>query len=375
MKNKLNRVIKCLTCLVTCFMVVLTAMVSPAYAAPVVYNPGDYISEISVSGDVKTVTYDFNDISGYFRWWTGAELVEFYGWGFSGQVEAHTNWPALTWFPFGAYASTSGFDAALDISDILPYSDIDFSASMEVIVHLEDFHETDYVNGNYKVEYYYYDANMQYIGNYVSPVMTHKFDLVSTDDKYGAVWLGTIEYSGTFPADAVYVVPYFNINFGIPSIYLPDSIMDITFQRAGFLLSVDIDTILDNSHQMQAIKDKLDDLNVSIGDVGNKIDGTNDRLDSIISGTPEQNESADAFKDVITDQAGQIQDSLDVMDSVPKPDASDIKTSVDSFVPETDMLAYTTPLTMFWTNSTLAAMVVLVVSLATVSFVFFGKKG
>lgn len=303
MKNKFNRVIKCVTCFVTCFIVFFTAMAFPAYSAPVVYNPGDYISEISVSGDLKTVTYDFNDIPGYFRWWTGAELVEFYGWGFSGQVEAHTNWPALTWFPFGAYASTSGFDAALDISDILPHSDIDFSASMEVIVHLEDFHETDYVNSSYKVEYYYYDANMQYIGNYVTPVMTHKFDLVSTEDKYGAFWLGTIEYSGTFPADAVYVVPYFNISFGIPTIYLPDSIMDITFQRSGFTLSVDIDTILDNSHQMQAIKDKLDDLNVSIGDV-------NDKLDDIISGGNSGDSLGDATDNLDKDN-GELGDVLD----------------------------------------------------------------
>lgn len=99
-----------------------------------------------------------------------------------------------------------------------------------------------------------------------------------------------------------------------------------------------------------------------------------DQNESLINGTPQQNAAvSDANDEMITagDKLGELTDQMEVE----KPDTEDIDVSIDSFIPETSILAYTGPILAFWNNDSLKAMLIIVLTLVLVSWVMFGKKG
>lgn len=350
MKFNKNRVIKCLTCLATVCMVVLTALVTPVNAATFL-DPSDHLVEVTIDGNTKTAHYSFEDLDWLITAWNSTTgLYEDFHNDVKYFPDVNFKQAIFQAYPFGGpvYGDTIPWNGvAFDVSDILPGSAIDFEFPLYIRAIWNTFEQVDVsVSCTYGMAYY--DKNGTYLNTIYGETKKLDFSMESIVSKE---WEEMLVLSGSIPAVASYIVPFAKVDT-VLSVYVPD--MQIHFGGIGFDLYVDVNTILENSNMMHSI---------------------NNKLDSIISGTPEQNESADGFNDVIKDQAGQIQDSLDVMDSVQKPDVSGVQTSVDSFVPKTDMLAYTTPLTMFWKNTTLTAMLVLVVTLAMVSFVFFGKKG
>lgn len=100
-----------------------------------------------------------------------------------------------------------------------------------------------------------------------------------------------------------------------------------------------------------------------------------EKLDSLINGTPEQNQQAqDAVGGLnsSTDKLGQLGDT---MSSVDKPSIDSNKISADSLVPHTSLVALSSPFQALWENNQLLAMLTIVVTLVLVSWVFFGKKG
>lgn len=95
---------------------------------------------------------------------------------------------------------------------------------------------------------------------------------------------------------------------------------------------------------------------------------------TIINGTPEQNQQINDANDKMESAGDKLGDLNDQM-QVEKPDADDMDVSIDSLVPGTSILAYTQPILEFWENPTLKAMLIIVMTLVLVSWVMFGKKG
>jgi hypothetical protein len=95
---------------------------------------------------------------------------------------------------------------------------------------------------------------------------------------------------------------------------------------------------------------------------------------TIINGTPEQNQQVGDANDKMESAGDKLGDLNDQM-QVEKPDTEDMDVSIDSLVPGTSILAYTQPILEFWENPTLKAMLIIVMTLVLVSWVMFGKKG
>lgn len=385
MKINKKRVIKCLTSAAVIATLVLASVLTPVNAVSGYYDPADYIDDVVINGDTKTVYYDFAGVPWLFWFYdsySGSSTM-ITGDSASYMLVGATDFNCYAQ-PFGGQPSMGTISGgALDVSDIIPGSSIDFDTEFTVGIKWSGS-DTEDVTVTYSVVVYYYDANGAYMG--ISDIVRSSdiFDDLSSAG-YQSV---TKSLTGTIPVNAHYIIPSIVISCD----WVDDGVgYGLTWYMSdcNFTMAVDISMIQEQSNLMQSVNgkldelgdkiddtnDKLDDANDKLDNIGDKIDDTNDKLDDIITGTPEQNASADSFKDSVSDRADAMQDALDTMDSVDQPDISDMDVSVDTFVPETSMLAYTGPILAFWNNSTLKGMLVMVVSLALVSFVFFGKKG
>lgn len=104
-----------------------------------------------------------------------------------------------------------------------------------------------------------------------------------------------------------------------------------------------------------------------LGDIDNK-------LDSAINGTPEQNDKVNSAVDQMS-QAGDKLGSLgDSMSSIEKPAVDSIEADISTFVDPISFGVLTAPFLRLWENDTLLAILSIVVTLVIVSWVFFGKK-
>lgn len=99
-----------------------------------------------------------------------------------------------------------------------------------------------------------------------------------------------------------------------------------------------------------------------------------DAISNFVSGSPEQQQQVADAVDKMEQSSNALGQLGDQMNSVEKPAPSDMNVSPNAMIPDTALTAYTTPITYLWHNSTLVAMLTIVVTLVLVSWVFFGKK-
>lgn len=102
---------------------------------------------------------------------------------------------------------------------------------------------------------------------------------------------------------------------------------------------------------------------------------TNEKMDDVIGGTPEQNEQISGALDGMEDSTDKLDQMGDTLNSVEKPAVEDMNVGITDLVPETSLLAYTSPILALWENKTLLAFLIIVLTLVLVSWVMFGKKG
>lgn len=274
------------------------------------YDPADYIHDIIISDATKTIRYDFSDIRYAFRYWNnGSNTVQDVLDSFSVGIPSNTTEYAIGCFPFGCVKTNGNLDAkggALYVGDILPGSPIDFDFGIEVSFEWENNGQPFDITVVYEPLYLLFDE----LGTLIDTVSLDKETVVYTlGDE--SLKLDSIRHlTGTISADATYILPFYRLR--VKNKAQEQIWVYVSVQGAHTSLSVDVNTVLENSNQMQAIKDKLDDLNDSIGNVGDKIDGTNDRLDQIISGG-EAGDSLGAAGDILEDASGAVSDKADAV--------------------------------------------------------------
>lgn len=282
------------------------------------YDPADYIHDIVISGDTKTIRYDFSDIhGGFFLWdsYTQKSYVIVDNFTYDLNDNDNTYGYSVQYFPFGdAFDPTSSNLAqsahgCVYLGDISPNSAIAYEFSFDFGLSWDNSSGDPFTLGVHIYHYLdYYDSNGNYLETVQLSYELRKYDIDRVDD---ALFIDDIvNFVGTFPAKAGYARPRIRFYCGTASGSTGSYDVVLSAQASHTALSVDINTVLENSNQMQVIQGKLDDLQSSIGSVGDKIDGTNDRLDQIITGG-EAGDSLGAAGDQLEDSSGAVSDKAD----------------------------------------------------------------
>lgn len=178
-------------------------------------------------------------------------------------------------------------------------------------------------------------------------------------------------FSGSFSYDMVMHKPD-----GAQEAFFRFALQDFScYETTDFNFSVDSFTLTFSISSLYRLQEQTGKQNEILKAVEKKLEENGQKLDDIINGTPEQNEQIDNAVGEMQGAVDRLEQVGDAMNSIERPDMSDIDISVDSLVPPTSLLAYTGPILSFWENDTLLAMVTIVCTLILVSWVFFGKKG
>lgn len=125
---------------------------------------------------------------------------------------------------------------------------------------------------------------------------------------------------------------------------------------------------------LETIEDKLEEQGKTMEEVLEQQQQTNDKLDDIISGSQEDQDAANDFKDQVTDQDQAIQDAEDVIDSAIRIDGEPVTNWLISLMYKLD-IPYANTLGLFWEWTLLHDLLLMASIFALLSFVLFGKKG
>lgn len=353
MKIKNNRVIKCVTCLVTCFMLVLAGIATPANASsilPGTYDPADYIRDITISGDTKTISYDFSDVSQIFRFWdNGSGVVnDFYDHA-SFRLNADSSRVAIACWPLGVqignYDLTDG--GSLYVGEILPSSPIDFDFDVSLLIRWDNGGQPFDLSVIISPSFFLFDATGKFIGSVNQDATTVNYRLGDTTLSLSDI----VSVSGTIPANAKYIAPKIGFDFSYAK--QEQMTVEVDIQGLSTLFSVDINTILENSNQMQAI---------------------NNKLDGIISGTPEQNQNANNSAGTVEDQKDQIGDLVDQM-TPSRPNTDHIDTDINAIAGDYATDLFADGMSGILNHPLILSMLSIVAVVSFIGYVLFGKVG
>lgn len=358
MKIEWKKVVKCLTSCIAVFAVVVVCLATPAKAA--VYDIADFYQTAVVDGSDKTVFYEI-DVPAYsIVTGGGSQFASGYGTISFTFPAAVTNVGIVNVYHFGAIIygnSSSASDGLLDVSDIMNGAVVslalDFSINMGTSTSIP-------MNANFDYTTFImsYDKNMKRIETYTLETVN------SSLAPEGAVFVeNNCVY--TLPDNTAYIgcatQIYFRAGFDL-------STMSAEVAPQPVIISVDTNMIYEQSVTMDKIKEQLTG-------IGGKLDDTNEKLDSVISGTPEMNDSANQAQDRVDGLAGELNAAGDALGSLEKPEFN-----ADEVVPSEQLagasyLAYTGLISIFWENDTIMTMVSILGSVMLISFLLFAEKG
>lgn len=350
MKNKiLYRTIPlvCIVALVVCMTV------TPVSATPI--NYWDYITATSLSGGDDVCTLDIP--TSLWRWVTYDDLA--------GKTISRRDGARFEYVIFDALQKhpTSGspdcyqlfmplHDDAMRIDNIPTGSTFDFVLDMSLKASLE----MDFVNVTSMLAVRFYDKEGK---------MIERQDVPSNDELYiedGKSGSGKVKYSYELekPDTAVYCNFHFYHYFSVITPIVSGAYIETVMN------SFDMKVSIDSQYRNQSSE--------MIGDISDKLGGIQDQNNTLIQGTPQQNEQVSGAVGGLEGSSNSLGDLTDQM-QLEKPDLSDIDVSVDAIIPDGGMTILSTPILKFWESPTLVSILVLVLTICLVSWVFFGKKG
>lgn len=292
------------TCIICCLSLMIGLFAIPAYAETEILYPDDYIDSISVSGDIKTVTYDFSSIRWFYAFYEDDKEPLFGYDNFTVDLVGATNC-SVSCLPFGTDSDISD-ETLFYIGDIAYGSEIDVKFSLRCVSEwLEQ--SANSITGCYFVDWYCFDADFQLVEIASNcPDSQVEFEVELTPEGYYSF---DVNIETTLNAKSVYVAPVFWMKFDLPTDY--QSLCTFSFYSGHCSIYVDINTILENSAMMQSIENKLSDINGQLGSVNDKLDeiikqpeqekndaqqGANDAFSGVVDVVPDHSEGlVDAF--------------------------------------------------------------------------------
>lgn len=100
----------------------------------------------------------------------------------------------------------------------------------------------------------------------------------------------------------------------------------------------------------------------------------NSSIDNLIAGSHEQQNAANSFNDSISDQADELQDLTADLNSVTRPELSDVNISTDGLVDSSVVLLATNGLGSILGNDIILRVLLLALTFALAGFILYGKR-
>lgn len=344
----------------------VASLIIPAQAANNVLYPKDYILYTKYEDNIETISYNF-DVSPFLsvkeringHSYTGFNFVDING-VYSEDTYIFRIYPLGQAFTPGA--SNNG--TLIDIGDFKSRAIIKLTCDLEFYVHIEAqpfasgnstcyFESTPYVC--------FYDKD----GNFVNWTLAdaERKEIVIED-------IGNVEQSlQKFPLDveiplqipdgAVYMAPCVLSYFYPPAGDAPHSIGFLRANCNRFIMRADKSILLEQSETLKAVEEQLGDLN--------------DKADTIINGTQEQQQDGQNAVDKAEEQDREFDEIMEQLEDYEKIDTSSIASVIQDFV-YTDGWLYIKDLlspVLNWNPYIVTMLVVL--ALVNLSVILFGR--
>ena len=345
---------------VSLVFVLMSLFVVPASAEALNYR--DYEVSVTVDGnnDVVTLSFPFQDwmdwgLSDYYR----DEAVMGSGYIVSGEFEfLKSDRAYLLFAPFGNATFRDNIDAAnirYLSTDNIP-SDASWNVSFRFFASEESsmwdnefaFVRSWIVDG---------DSAFWYETDYTS-----SFDFIP--DVYIPMWddyhyAYDVHLSGVVNTSYDGWFPQFLIRFttGSSIVYFELLTFDLTMSINSYYRVLED---MGYTEQIDELRQELEQQNI--------------KLDSVINGTPEQNESANNAAGVLGDKGEQLGNLAGAIQP-DKPNLDSVNTNVSDLVPSSGLNTLTTAISPIANNELVIKILVMVATLILVSYVLFGKRG
>lgn len=346
--------------------VVLLSLCTPVSALDS-YQPENYLTgDIKVDGDIKTVSYLFDNGYPLTNLWAQPSGSKY---SYSGQFsyvprDGTTSFTTRTYF-LGKEAydrQTMPAYSSVDVGDILELAPVSISSRFSI--QLTDFSGVPEGTGSYSVRYsigfFAYDANGEYIGTFYGANETKEMNSNQVFDFVA-------RYDASLPSGIKYMLPFISGAFTKTGANTTFDQTNIQIKPWYFKMDVDINMIFEQSQTMQRIEEE-------IGEIGDKIDDTNDKIDDIITGTPEMKDDADGFEGEIGDTVDDLEDVMKE-DDMTKPSIDDMDADIEEYLDPTSQEKISSSVGGVWDFPVANGMLMVVLNLTFASYVLFGKKG
>lgn len=181
---------------------------------------------------------------------------------------------------------------------------------------------------------------------------------VTSGDYTNDIVISTCTYHAF--AGTEYISPILNI-YGFNT----DRAMTIQVVSCTFTMTIS------SLYRQQQLTGKTNEL---LGEVEKQLEANGQKLDDIISGTPEDQDKADQFAQEATGAIGDLQAAGDAMEKVQKPEVAVSDLVPTDILGGTAFLAYTGVISEFWNNKTLTLLLMTLGGFLIISYVLYGGK-
>lgn len=352
-------------------MVLVASLTIPASAVSwTVLSPVDYISDTYYEGNIRNVVFDF-DRTPYIQCYYNGRSLSSYGsirW-----VDTDGVGPAarLSVFPLGAYSAggpplsnSSSGAIAIDITDCRPNAALTLSSKFAVQLDLNYDAYDQYIDETFVVSGYWSFQTYSESGSYLGTVSSSQFSefirLQDVDENYTFhLPLDLNLIVSELPTTRVYLVPILSVNLALVEDAANIVVNYAEFLCYDFTISTQTDMLLEESLTLRAIDGKLGDLN--------------DKADTIINGTQEQQEAGQNALDKAEEQEREFDEIMDQLEEYEKIDSGSVSAVIQEFVYSNGWLYVKDLLSPLLDWGPTATIMLIVLALVNISVILFGR--
>lgn len=325
MKVTLRKHSKRIFSFIVYFCVIASFLAFPAFAKVIDYN--DYISNVSVDGDndIITVCLPGDDMTKWeFKSKNGSQLFN----TFYGQITPTLGFPELKVYRLIYYP--------IDSRDLIDITQIPQDTVVNTSISIESEYDIQISSAEISVQYY--DDNETLLATNI--FKNSSFNPTSGDPL-------TFSFNLSRPDGAKYI----RIRYWLNDCNLIGS---VRFLAGDLYFTMSINSLLrlqqETGRTNKLLEQVLDSLNQDSGG------------------------AAQDFQDSIANQDQQLDQMVGIMDSIERPDAGSINVSIDDYVSQNDIAAFSPLLTSVFNCPLILEMLLMVLTFALVAYVLFGKR-
>lgn len=364
-KYNYKQIIKVMSSFAVIAMVLVAGLTVPVNAAVHdVYYPADWISDVISDGSDVTIRYEFTNrtyISALNRNTNGTTngYEEIYLWDFTSDY-------IFRIFPLGRLF-TPGSNCTselIDISDFKKQAVVDLSYNMIFRVYCNTRAGADGTSELTFITYSYicyFDSDGKFLSYDYNTLQQDVIQLENRDPD-GDVYVynpGTMSLSTRIPDDAVYMAPCYLMYAYPPDGHSPIFITELDACCGGFRLDVKKNLLIEQSETLKAIEEQLGDLN--------------DKTDTIINGTQEQQEAGQNALDKAEEQEREFDEIMDQLEEYEKIDSGSVSSEIQNFVYTDGWLYVKDLLSPLLDWGPTATIMLIVLALVNISVILFGR--